>query len=98
MKEAFPEGPVLRYPGRQKPKIPRKALEAIGPWHQVCGDGHEKLGAQALNMGGVGLPIYGYRDMWTGNMLSLATLPNSRSPGALGHFLLDLIEHHGGMI
>ncbi|KAF8901851.1 hypothetical protein CPB84DRAFT_1815067 [Gymnopilus junonius] len=38
------------------------------PGHHA--DGHEKLNAQALNMGGVGLNIYGVKDQWSSYILS----------------------------
>jgi hypothetical protein len=31
-------------------------------WHQLYWDGNEKVGSQALDMGGVGLPIYAGKD------------------------------------
>jgi hypothetical protein len=95
MYEEFPEGPALRFPGRMKPKKKRVALAALGPFHQVCGDGHEKLGALALRMGTVGLPIYGFRDMWSGEALLLKTIPNCRTAAALGHLLLDFWSDTG---
>src|SRR5271156_2764532 len=41
-----------------KGAIDRVPLDCLGPWHQLHWDGHEKMGSQALDMGGVGLPIY----------------------------------------
>ena len=38
--------------------------------------GHEKLNAQALGMGGVGLNIYGIKDQWSSFLLHLAVLAN----------------------
>ncbi|KAF9490761.1 hypothetical protein BDN71DRAFT_1347292, partial [Pleurotus eryngii] len=42
--------------------IPRMPLSSLGPMHQVHCDGHEKLNFQALGMGTVSLPIYGFKD------------------------------------
>ena len=47
-----PEGLTRRFPGANR--IHRPTLSSIGPNHQHHADGHEKLNAQALNMGGVG--------------------------------------------
>jgi hypothetical protein len=58
MREWQPLGAEHRYPGHKKKKIYRHPLSALGPFHEVSSDGHEKLGKQALKMGDVGLPIY----------------------------------------
>jgi hypothetical protein len=90
-----PLGFEQRYPGKKAP-VTRHALTAIGPFHEISADGHEKLSAQALQMGGVGLPIYGYRDKWSGNIMDLHVVPDSRTAGALGHVYLDFLEQIGG--
>ena len=61
----FPEGFDKRFPGNKKRKVERQALSAIGPFHEVSGDGHEKLSALALRIGDVGFPIYGFKDKWS---------------------------------
>ncbi|KAJ6489701.1 hypothetical protein DFH09DRAFT_1105279 [Mycena vulgaris] len=58
-----PDGVDTRYPGRK-----RAQLKAHGTWQEIHCDGHEKLGALAIQMGGVGLPIYGMKDKW-GNFI-----------------------------
>ncbi|KAJ7885240.1 hypothetical protein B0H13DRAFT_2235309 [Mycena leptocephala] len=63
----------------------------------VSSDGHEKIGAQALKMGDVGLPIYGWKDKWTADLLKMNVVPNCRSNAAIGHLFLDFIEEHGGI-
>ncbi|KAF5310627.1 hypothetical protein D9619_008265 [Psilocybe cf. subviscida] len=98
MAEHFPEGAAKRFPGNKKiVKTHRQALAAFGPYHEVAGDGHEKLGALALDMGGLGLPVYGYRDKWSGTALMLKVVPNCRSPGVVGHLYDDLIQELGGI-
>lgn len=98
MAEHFPEGAAKRFPGNKKiVKTHRQALAAFGPYHEVAGDGHEKLGALALDMGGLGLPVYGYRDKWSGTALMLKVVPNCRSPGVVGHLYVDLIQELGGL-
>lgn len=96
MRENFPEGAAKRFPGFKRNPIRRQALTALGPFHEVAGDGHEKLGAQALQMDGLGLPIYGYRDKWSGKLLKLDVVPDCRSAGAIGHLFLDLVLILGG--
>jgi hypothetical protein len=96
MQEHFPGGPGKRYPGQKKPRINRQPLSALGPYHEVAADGHEKIGALALQMGGLGLPIYAYRDKWTGRLAKMDVVPDCRSAGAVGHLYLDLLEQLGG--
>jgi hypothetical protein len=85
-----------RYPGGRKAKLVRGTLSAIGPFHEISADGHEKLSVQALQMGSIGLPIYGYKDKWADNILKLSLIPDSRTAGALGHLFLDFAEEIGG--
>ncbi|KAJ6562677.1 hypothetical protein B0H10DRAFT_1844537, partial [Mycena sp. CBHHK59/15] len=95
MGEHYPLGFDNRFPGKRKGAIPRTALNSNGPFHEVSSDGHEKLGKQALDMGDIGLPIYGYKDKWTYTALDLRFVPNSRTTAAIGHLYLDLIETTG---
>ncbi|TEB21975.1 hypothetical protein FA13DRAFT_1671170, partial [Coprinellus micaceus] len=92
-----PEGFTLREPGSKKKLLPRVALLSFGPFHEISADGHEKLNAQALRMGDISLPIYAYRDKWSGFILKLLLLPDSRLSGAIGHVYLDLVEEYGGV-
>ena len=96
MREWQPLGAEHRYPGHKKKKIYRHPLSALGPFHEVSSDGHEKLGKQALKMGDVGLPIYGWKDKWTTYLLKLAVVPNCRTNAAIGHLLLDFLEEIEG--
>ncbi|KAJ7814946.1 hypothetical protein B0H14DRAFT_3090047 [Mycena olivaceomarginata] len=79
------------YPGKKKSTIVRHSLSAIGPWHEVSSDGHEKLSALALRMG----DIYAYKDKWTANLLKINIVPNCRTAGAIGHLFLDFLEETG---
>ena len=74
----------------------RCPLTAIGPFHQISSDGHEKLSHQALQMGDVGLPIYAYKDKWSDTLLKIIVVPNCRSAATIGHLYLDLVEEIGG--
>jgi hypothetical protein len=96
MHEWFPEGPEIRFPGHNKTKILRRPLSALGPFHEVSSDGHEKLGTQALKMGDISLPIYGWKDKWTAYLLKLNVVPESRTNAAIGHLFLDFVEEIGG--
>ena len=58
-----PEGLAHHFPGVNC--IPWSKLSALSSNHQHHADGHEKLNAQALDMGGVGLNIYGIKDQWS---------------------------------
>ncbi|KAK7029309.1 hypothetical protein R3P38DRAFT_3394433 [Favolaschia claudopus] len=95
MLEHFPEGFNQRYPGRKKSTVVRQSLSAIGPYHEVSSDGHEKLAAGALKMGGLGLPVYVYKDKWTAYLLKMNVVPNCRTAGAIGHLFLDFLEENG---
>ncbi|KAJ7687071.1 hypothetical protein B0H14DRAFT_3101474 [Mycena olivaceomarginata] len=98
MHEWFPEGPEIRFPGHNKTKILRRPLSALGPFHEVSSDGHEKLGTQALKMGDISLPIYGWKDKWTAYLLKLNVVPESRTNAVIGHLFLDFVEEIGGIL
>lgn len=98
MREHYPEGAAKRYPGKSSMRVNRQPLSALGPYHEIAADGHEKLGALALQMGGLGLPIYAYRDKWSGDLFQADVIPDCRSPGACGYLYLDLVEKLGGTI
>jgi hypothetical protein len=87
-----PEGLARRFPGANR--IRRSTLSSIGPNHQHHADGHEKLNAQALNMGGVGLNIYGIKDQWSSFILHLVVVPNNRLATTIGHVYLDCVEKY----
>lgn len=95
MRILAPEGFEKRYPGAKRPKVVRVPLLSFGPLHEVSGDGHEKLNAQALQMGDIALPIYAYRDKWSGFILKIILLPDVRTAASIGHLYLDLIQEYG---
>ncbi|KAJ7195476.1 hypothetical protein GGX14DRAFT_403946 [Mycena pura] len=95
MLEHFGDGFNIRYPGKRKATIVRQALSAIGPFHEVSANGHEKLAAQALKMGNVGFPIYAWKDKWTAYLLKIVVVPDCRTAGAVGHLYLDFLEEIG---
>ncbi|KAJ7789541.1 hypothetical protein B0H14DRAFT_3094900 [Mycena olivaceomarginata] len=89
-----PEGVDARYPGRKK--IKRTQLTAHSTFQEVHCDGHEKLGALTLQMGGVALPTYGVKDKWGDAVLYLKVIPNDRDSDVIGHVFLDFFELYGG--
>ncbi|KZS86609.1 hypothetical protein SISNIDRAFT_420719, partial [Sistotremastrum niveocremeum HHB9708] len=89
-----PLGTSRRFPGKIKDKPLRGRLTAIGPGAEINCDGHDKLGAQALTMGDIGLPIYGMKDKYSGYVLHLVVVPNNRLETAIGHVYLDMLEQH----
>ncbi|KAJ6489689.1 hypothetical protein C8R47DRAFT_977824 [Mycena vitilis] len=97
MHDLDPLGAEQRYPGYKKHRVYRHPLSALGPFHEVSSDGHEKIGQQALQMGDIGLPIYGFKDKWTAGLLKINVVPDSRTNAAIGHLFLDFIEEHGGI-
>ncbi|KAF6750120.1 hypothetical protein DFP72DRAFT_818007, partial [Ephemerocybe angulata] len=93
-----PEGAEKRGPGYKHTQIYHVLLMAYGPFHEVSADGHEKLNAQALCMGDINLPIYTYHDKWSGYLLKISVLPNTRTAAAIGHLYLDLVSEYGGKL
>ena len=89
-------GFAQQYPGAKKRNLVRGSLSAIGPFHEISVDGHEKLSAQVLQMGDVGLLICGYKDKWADNITKLSLIPDCRTAGALGHLYLNFVEENGG--
>ena len=96
MVDIVPEGFNIRYPGNKHTKPHRTPLDALGPLQEISADGHEKLDAKALQMGTLSLPIYVYRDKWSGYIVKLAVIPDARKAGALGHVFLDLMSELKG--
>jgi len=77
-----------------KGAIDRIPLDCLGPWHQLHWDGHEKLGAQALDMGDVALPIYAGKDQFSSFVPVMRVIPNDRIAKTIGHFFLDTVEEY----
>ena len=91
-----PEGFDKRFPGRGK--VPRKPLTALGIWHSVSGDGHEKLSSQALDMGPISLPIYAFKEKWSNYLLHIVVAPNVWNAATIGLVYLDFIEKYESML
>ncbi|KAJ3504245.1 hypothetical protein NMY22_g17986 [Coprinellus aureogranulatus] len=97
MREIAPMGFAIRFPDNTTVGPVRVPLDSLGPYHEVSADGHEKLDSKALQMGLISLPIYTYREKWSGYILKLEVLPDARKAGALGHVFLDLMSELGGV-
>ncbi|KAJ7775270.1 hypothetical protein B0H16DRAFT_1449904 [Mycena metata] len=97
MLEHFPFGFDNHFPGKKKSVIPRTPLNSNGKFHEVSSDRHEKLGKQALDMGDIGLPIYGYKDKWSDTIPFIQFVPDSRTAAAICHLYPDFIETTGGI-
>jgi hypothetical protein len=79
---------LWRAPGaRDRPRVP---LTALGPHQQWSIDGHDKLT-------GLGLPIYGIRDKWSGYVLSLKIVPNNRMMDTVALLFIDTVKDFGGI-
>jgi hypothetical protein len=78
-----------------KTGIARIPLDCLGPWHQLHWDGHEKIGSQALDMGGVGLPVYAGKDQYSSFVPVMWVIPNTRLGNTIGHLFLDVVEEFG---
>ena len=77
-------------------RVPRKALQLMGPLHQLHLDGHEKLSEQALRIGkGISLSFYGARCAWSSRVMVLVLAPNVRCNKTIGHIYLNYIEQAG---
>lgn len=77
-----------------KDGIVRVPLDCLGPWHQIHWDGHEKISSQALNMGGVGLPVYAGKDQFSSFVPIMWVVPNVRLGDTIGHLFLDIVEDY----
>lgn len=95
MKEYFPEDFVKRFPGRRAVRQNRTPLQSLGPFREINGDGHEKLGRLALMMGELSIGIYGYKDKWGDKVHFLECYPETRTAVAGAHIFLDFVEKTG---
>jgi hypothetical protein len=80
---------------RPKDGIDCVPLDCLGPWHQLHWDGHEKLGTQALDMGGLTLPIYAGKDQFSSFVPVMWVIPNVCLRWTIGYFFLDVVEEYG---
>jgi len=80
-----------------KTGITQVLLDCLGPWHQLHWDGYEKIDSQALDMGGVGLPVYAGKDQFSSFVPIMQVLPNVHLGDTIGYLFLDMVEDHGCM-
>ncbi|KAJ6550198.1 hypothetical protein B0H19DRAFT_951756 [Mycena capillaripes] len=75
-------------PGQKKIRCAQP--KAHGTWEENHCDGHEKLGALALQ-------IYGMKNKWGAEIWYLSVIPDDRHADVIGHVFLDLIEQYGAI-
>lgn len=95
MRDNYPNGPELRYPGKKAPKARGHLRLGEGVFQEVHWDGHEKLNSKALKMGSVSIDIYAGRCHSSGKVLYSVVVPNARCSSTVGHIYLDFIEKYG---
>ena len=82
-----PDGFATRDPNSKK--IKRGKSVSIGPHEEWSGDGHDQLC-------GIGFPVYGIRDKWSGKWLGLWVVPNNRLANVVAYlWLCVMAEYHG---
>ena len=96
MRHYAPEGFEQRRPGAKRKAIVRVGLTSLGPFCELSADGHEKLNAQALQMGDLSLNFYAYRDKWPGVVVEAKVLRDTRNAASMGFAYIDLIRKTGG--
>ncbi|KAG8982316.1 hypothetical protein FRB90_006878 [Tulasnella sp. 427] len=84
-----------RFVGFARNGIVRVPLDALGPFHKINLDGHEKLNAQALQMGDLHFGIYAAKDSFASGCMQILVMPNVRLEDAIGHFFLDMTVAYG---
>lgn len=95
MQTEFPDGFDVRVPGKKNTERRKGHLTGQGIFQELHCDGHEKLSAKALQMGPVGIDIYGFRCHSSGMIISKHAVPNSRCKWTVAHCYLDVLERYG---
>jgi hypothetical protein len=95
MKDNYPHGAEIRFPGKKKLPPRGQLLIGRGVFQEVHCDGHEKLNAKALRMGPVSIDMYGMRCHSSGKVLHMEVVPNARCSSTVGHLYLDFVEKYG---
>ncbi|KAJ7093607.1 hypothetical protein C8R44DRAFT_645917 [Mycena epipterygia] len=92
------DGAKARFPGcRHQPKQCGH-LTDTRVFYELHFDGHEKLNFKALQMGPVGIDIYGARCHSSSKMVKFLVVPNGCCSSMVGHYYLDLVEQYGGAV
>ena len=89
MRTEDPGGFDHRQPGKRH--IERTPLVSLGPNHEWSADGHDKLA-------GIGFPIWGVRDKFSGKWLKLWVIPDNRLKDATVILFLKLVLELGGAL
>jgi len=70
-------------------------LDCLGPWHQLHWGWSWEGCVQALDIGGVSLPIYAGKDQFSTFVPIMWVLPNVCLGDTIGHLFLDMVEEYG---
>ncbi|KAJ7857105.1 hypothetical protein B0H14DRAFT_2352385 [Mycena olivaceomarginata] len=84
-----------RFPGHQRQSKQRGQLTDSGVYHELHFDGHKKLNFKALQMGPVGIDIYGSRCHSSSKIVNFLVVPNAHCSSTVEHYYLDLVAEHG---
>ncbi|KAE9390278.1 hypothetical protein BT96DRAFT_833657 [Gymnopus androsaceus JB14] len=90
-----PDGFDIRNPSR-KPVVRCKGhLTGAGVFQEIHCDGHEKISSKALQIGAVGIVIYGMKCHSSGLIVAEQVVPNSQCEHTIAHRYLDMVEAYG---
>lgn len=82
-----------KFPGKKKVQVDQQPLSALGPYHEISGDGHNRIWHIGITDGRLRLSnIYAYQDKWTGRLAQMDVVPDCCLAGAVGHLYLDFLE------
>ncbi|KAJ7934546.1 hypothetical protein B0H13DRAFT_1591548, partial [Mycena leptocephala] len=98
MTDLDPDGAETRFPGRRRQPKQHGHLTDTGVYYELHFDGHEKLNFKALQMGSVGIDIYGSRCHSSSKMVKFLVVPNAHCSSTVGHYYLDPVEKNGGAL
>lgn len=90
MHEVDPEGFALRHPLAKKGDSEQPAPPVPGPNTQWSVDGHGELGS-------IGFPVFGVKDVVTRFELFLRVVPSNRPKLALAYLWLSTVKERGGI-
>ncbi|THU88708.1 hypothetical protein K435DRAFT_679314 [Dendrothele bispora CBS 962.96] len=90
-----PDGFNIRNPTRKVKPRRKGHLVGYGVFQEIHCDGHEKLNHKALQLGGVGIDIYGMKCHGSGQIIEEFVVPNARCEYTVAHCYLDMVEAYG---
>lgn len=93
-----PDGFDIRDPSAKRASRRKGHLKGSGVFQEIHCDGHEKLSSKALQLGSVGIEIYGMKCHSSGLVIFEQVVPNSRCEITIAHCYLDMVEEYGGKL